>query len=405
MMEPTKEAGSGEKQPLGPVVQIDEGRIQAHLDGVVRSTVEEALNALLDAEADHLCGARKHERTEGRKDTRAGSYDRQLHTKAGEVTLTVPKLRSLPFETAIIERYRRRESSVEEALIEMYLAGVSVRRVEDITQALWGTRVSASTVSELNQKIYGKINEWRERPLVGEFPYIFLDGLWLKRSWGGEVKNVSVLVALGVAQSGYREILGVSEGAKEDKASWTNFLRELKQRGLKGVQLFVSDKCLGLVENLAEFYPEAKWQRCVVHFYRNVWTAVPSGKVKEVAAMLKAVHAQEDAKAAKEKASQIIQKLKMMRLSKAAEIVENGIDETLSYYSLPAEHWRCLRTNNPLERLMREIRRRTRVVGAFPDGQSALMLVAARLRYVAATKWGTKRYLQMNRLAEVVAIA
>jgi putative transposase len=405
MMEPTKEAGSGGKQPLGPVVQIDEGRIQAHLDGVVRSTVEEALNALLDAEADHLCGARKHERTEGRKDTRAGSYDRQLHTKAGEVTLTVPKLRSLPFETAIIERYRRRESSVEEALIEMYLAGVSVRRVEDITQALWGTRVSASTVSELNQKIYGKINEWRERPLVGEFPYIFLDGLWLKRSWGGEVKNVSVLVALGVAQSGYREILGVSEGAKEDKASWTNFLRELKQRGLKGVQLFVSDKCLGLVENLAEFYPEAKWQRCVVHFYRNVWTAVPSGKVKEVAAMLKAVHAQEDAKAAKEKASQIIQKLKMMRLSKAAEIVENGIDETLSYYSLPAEHWRCLRTNNPLERLMREIRRRTRVVGAFPDGQSALMLVAARLRHVAATKWGTKRYLQMNRLAEVVAIA
>jgi putative transposase len=405
MMEPTKEAGSGGKQPLGPVVQIDEGRIQAHLDGVVRSTVEEALNALLDAEADHLCGARKYERTEGRKDTRAGSYDRQLHTKAGEVTLTVPKLRSLPFETAIIERYRRRESSVEEALIEMYLAGVSVRRVEDITQALWGTRVSASTVSELNQKIYGKINEWRERPLVGEFPYIFLDGLWLKRSWGGEVKNVSVLVALGVAQSGYREILGVSEGAKEDKASWTNFLRELKQRGLKGVQLFVSDKCLGLVENLAEFYPEAKWQRCVVHFYRNVWTAVPSGKVKEVAAMLKAVHAQEDAKAAKEKASQIIQKLKMMRLSKAAEIVENGIDETLSYYSLPAEHWRCLRTNNPLERLMREIRRRTRVVGAFPDGQSALMLVAARLRHVAATKWGTKRYLQMNRLAEVVAIA
>jgi putative transposase len=405
MMEPTKEAGSGGKQPLGPVVQIDEGRIQAHLDGVVHSTVEEALNALLDAEADHLCGARKYERTEGRKDTRAGSYDRQLHTKAGEVTLTVPKLRSLPFETAIIERYRRRESSVEEALIEMYLAGVSVRRVEDITQALWGTRVSASTVSELNQKIYGKINEWRERPLVGEFPYIFLDGLWLKRSWGGEVKNVSVLVALGVAQSGYREILGVSEGAKEDKASWTNFLRELKQRGLKGVQLFVSDKCLGLVENLAEFYPEAKWQRCVVHFYRNVWTAVPSGKVKEVAAMLKAVHAQEDAKAAKEKASQIIQKLKMMRLSKAAEIVENGIDETLSYYSLPAEHWRCLRTNNPLERLMREIRRRTRVVGAFPDGQSALMLVAARLRHVAATKWETKRYLQMNRLAEVVAIA
>jgi transposase-like protein len=408
-MEPSKEAGSeavsGTRPGLGPVVQIDEGRIQAHLDEVVRATVEETLNALLDAEADELCGARKYERTEGRKDTRAGSYDRQLHTKAGEVTLTVPKLRTLPFETAIIERYKRRESSVEEALIEMYLAGVSVRRVEDITQALWGTRVSASTVSDLNQKIYGKIDEWRERPLVGDFPYVFLDGLWLKRSWGGEVKNVSVLVAIGVAQSGYREILAVSEGAREDKASWTQFLRELKDRGLKGVELFVSDKCLGLVDNLAEFYPEAKWQRCIVHFYRNVWTAVPTGKVKAVTAMLKAIHAQEDAQSAKEKARQVAIKLREMRLARAAEIVEAGIDETLSYYSMPSEHWRCLRTNNPLERLMREIRRRTRVVGAFPDGKSALMLVAARLRHVAATKWGTKRYLQMNRLAEVRSIA
>lgn len=249
--------------------------------------VEETLNALLDAEADHLCGARKYERTEGRKDTRSGSYDRKLGTKAGEVTLTVLKLRTLPFETAIIERYRRRESSVEEALIEMYLAGVSVRRVEDITQALWGSRVSASTVSELNQKIYGKIDEWRQRPLNGDFPYVFIDGLWLKRSWGGEGKNVSMLIAMGVSQSGFREILGVSEGAKKDGPSWTALLRELKQRGLKGVELFVSDKCLGLVENLAEFYPEAKWQRCVVHFYRNAWTAVPSGKVKQVAAMLR----------------------------------------------------------------------------------------------------------------------
>lgn len=163
-MEPT-EAGS-ETKTLGSVVQIDEGKIQAHLGEVVRSTVEETLNALLDAEADQLCGARKYERTEARQDTRAGSYERQLQTKAGEVSLKVPKLRSLPFETAIIERYRRRESSVEEALVEMYLAGVSVRRVEDITQALWGTRVSASTVSDLNQKIYRQIEEWRQQPLV-----------------------------------------------------------------------------------------------------------------------------------------------------------------------------------------------------------------------------------------------
>jgi putative transposase len=168
---------------------------------------------------------------------------------------------------------------------------------------------AASTVSDLNQKIYKQIEEWRQQPLVGEFPYVFLDGLWLKRSWGGEVKNVSVLVAIGVAQTGFRRILAVSEGAKEDKASWTAFLRELKERGLKSVKLYISDKCLGLVENLAEFYAEALWQRCVVHFYRNVWTAVATVKVKEVAAMLKAVHAQEDAQAAREKAAQVVEKL------------------------------------------------------------------------------------------------
>jgi Transposase, Mutator family len=257
-MEPTNQ---GEAPKLSQVIQIDEGKIQEHLGEVVRSTVEETLNAMLDAEADRLCRAERYERTEARKDTRAGSYQRQLQTKAGEVTLKVPKLRTLPFETAIIERYRRRESSVEEALVEMYLAGVSVRRVEDITEALWGTRVSPSTVSELNQKIYAQIEAWRNRPIEGKHPYVFLDGLWLKRSWGGEVRNVSLLVAIGVNDEGFREVLAVAEGSKEDKASWTAFLRHLKERGLQGVRLFVSDKCLGLVESLGEFYPEALWQQ------------------------------------------------------------------------------------------------------------------------------------------------
>lgn len=227
-----------------------------------------------------------------------------------------------------------------------------------------------------------------------------MDGIWLKRSWGGEVKNVSVLVAVGVDEKGYRQVLGVKEGAKEDKESWTAFLRHLKGRGLAGVGLFVSDKCLGLVESLAEFYPEALWQRCVVHFYRNVFTAVPKGKVREVAAMLKAIHAQEDRAAAEEKIKAVAAKLKKMRLAKASKLVEEGAPETLAFYAFPDQHWRSLRTNNPLERLMREIRRRTRVVGAFPDGESALMLVAARLRHVAGTKWGTRRYLKMDPLEE-----
>ena len=394
-----------ETRALDKVIRIDEAQVQAHLSEMVRSSVEETLNALLDAEADRLCQAKRYERTAARQDTRAGSYPRELHTKAGEVTLKVPKLRTLPFETAIIERYQRRETSVEEALIEMYLAGVSVRQVEDITEALWGTRVSPSTVSELNKKIYVQIEAWRNRPLEGRYPYVYLDGLWLKRSWGGEVRNVSVLVAIGVNEQGYREVLAAAEGSKEDKASWTAFLRHLKERGLAGVKLLVSDKCLGLIENLAEFYGEARWQRCVVHFYRNVWTAVPSGKVREVAAMLKAIHAQEDREAARQKADAVVVKLQQMKLAQAAQLVRDGIEETLSYYEFPREHWRCLRTNNPLERIMREIRRRTRVVGAFPDGQSALMLVAARLRHIAGTKWGTRRYLDMERLKETATLA
>lgn len=391
-------AGSQPAKPLGEVIHIDQTLVQQHLGEVVRSTVEEALNAMLDADADRLCRAQRYEHSPERVDTRAGHYERQLHTKAGEVTLRVPKLRSLPFETAIIERYRRREASVEEALLEMYYAGVSVRRVEDITEALWGTRVSPSTVSELNQKIAGQIEAWRNQPIEGEHAYVFLDGLWLKRSWGGEVKNVSVLVAIGVNQDGYREVLGVAEGTKEDKASWQAFLRHLKGRGLKGVKLFVGDKCLGLVESLGEFYPEAAYQRCVVHFYRNVWSLVPASKVRPVAAMLKAIHASEDRAAAQAKAALVVDKLREMKLPAAAALVAQSIEETFGYYAFPSEHHRSLRTNNPLERIMREIRRRTRVVGAFPDGNSALLLVSARLRHIASKTWGAKRYLDMTRL-------
>lgn len=399
-MENSKSLREGKERKSGQIIRIEQEQLTRHLDKVVRGTVEETLNALLDAEADRLCQASRYERTEKRKDTRAGHYKRNLDTKAGQVQLKVPKLRTLSFETAIIERYRRRESSVEEALMEMYLAGVSVRRVEDITEALWGTRVSPGTVSNLNKKVYERIEKWINSRIEGEYPYVFLDGIWLKRCWAGEVKNVSILVAIGVDQNGYRHVLGVQEGAKEDKESWMRFLRHLKSRGLQGVRLFVSDKCLGLVESLSDFYPQVQWQRCVVHFYRNVFTAVPKGRVKEVAAMLKAIHAQEDRQAAEEKIVAVLKKLKNMKLTNAAKIVEEGGKETLSYYDFPSQHWRSIRTNNPLERLMREIRRRTRVVGAFPDGQSALMLVAARLRHVAATRWGTRQYLNMERLTE-----
>ena len=387
-----------DEKTMGQVIQIDEARIRDHLGEMVRGTVEETLNAMLDAEADRLCGAARYERSEARQDTRAGSYERTLHTKAGDVSLNIPKLRRQTFETAIIERYRRRESSVEEALIEMYLAGVSVRRVEDITEALWGTRVSPSTVSNLNKKIYAKIEAWRNRRIEGEHPYLYLDGIVMKRSWAGEVRNVSLLVASAVNAEGFREILGICEGAKEDKSGWSAFLRHLVDRGLKGVQLIISDACRGLVESAAEYLPEASWQRCVVHFYRNVFSHVPASRVREVSHMLKAIHAQESRDTAEKKANAIIADLRAVKMSKAADIVELAFQQTLTYYNFPDIHWQKIRTNNPLERIMREIRRRTRVVGAFPDGQSCLNLAAARLRYVAGSAWSAKRYMNMRPL-------
>ena len=287
---------------------------------------------------------------------------------------------------------------MEEALIEMYLAGVSVRRVEDITEALWETKVSPGTISNLNKKAYEHIETWRTRPLSGSYPYVYVDGVYLKRSWGGEIQNVSVLVAIGVSQDGCREILGAAEGMKEDRESWRSFFVWLKEHGLTGVRLIISDKNLGMLETIPEVFPDARYQRCTVHFYRNIFSVTPRNKMKTVALMLKAIHAQESKDAAREKALQVSEKLRSMKLAKAAKKVEDGIEETLTYMDFPTQHWTRLRTNNAIERLNREIKRRTKAIGAFPDGQSALMLVCARLRHVAATSWGARRYMNMDHL-------
>ncbi len=380
------------------IIQLNEDLIKHDLKNLVRSSVEETLNALLDKEADELVNAQKYERSSNRQGYRSGHYKRNFQTTSGEVELNVPKLKGVPFETAIIERYRRRESSVEEALIEMYLAGVSVRRVEDITEALWGTKVSPGTISNLNKKAYEHIETWRSRPLSGTYPYVYVDGVYLKRSWGGEIQNVSILVAIGVSMDGCREIIGAAEGMKEDKESWRSFFVWLKKRGLTGVRLIIGDKSLGMLETIPEVFPDAHYQRCTVHFYRNIFSVIPRNKMKAVSIMLKAIHGQESKAAALEKAQQVAAKLIEMKLSKAAKKLQDGIEETLTYMDFPTQHWTRIRTNNTIERLNREIKRRTKAIGAFPDGQSALMLVCARLRHVAGTVWGTRCYMNMDHL-------
>ena len=303
------------------IVQLNEEIIKGQIKELVRGSVEETLNELLEKEAESLTQAARYERSEVRQGYRSGHYDRNLTTTSGDVTLHMPRLKGVSFETAIIERYRRRESSVEEALIEMYPAGVSVRRVEDITEALWGSKVSPATISELNKKAYVHIEDWRNCPLQGgRYPYVYVDGIYLRRNWGGEYENVAVLVAIAVNEDGFREVLGAAEGMKEDK------------------------------------------------------------------------------NASREKAKAVVAELKAMKLKEAAKKVEDGIEETLTYCDFPSEHWTRIRTNNVIERLNREIRRRTRVVGTFPDGNSALMLVCARLRHVAGTQWGNKKYMNMKHL-------
>ncbi len=386
---------------MADIIQLNQAEIKCQLGDLVRQSVEDTLNAMLDAEADQITQAHKYERTEKRLDTRAGHYNRKLATKAGEVTLRIPKLRTLPFDAAIIERYKRREESVEEALIEMYLAGVSVRRVEDISEALWGAKVSPGTISNLNQKAYVQIEAWRSRKLEVEYPYVYLDGIYLKKNWGGTIENIAILVALGVNSAGNREIIGAAEGGKEDKESWLKFLRSLKERGLSGARLMIGDKCLGLVEAIREVFPDTEYQRCIVHFMRNVFCNVPRTRGKEIGAKLKAIFAQEDGEACLRKAEEVAKFLRDNKMKAAASTLESGIQEALTYTNYPHEHWLKIRSNNGIERINREIRRRTNAVGAFPDGNSALMLVCARLRFVSASEWGVKTYLNMERLYEL----
>ena len=232
---------------------------------LVRKTIEGTINAMLDEEADQLVGAGPYERTD----------ERGFTTTSGQVTLKMPKLKGMRFATAVIKRCKRRETSVEEAIIEMYLAGMSTRRIKDVSDILRGASVSAGTVSNLNDKAFKAVDEWRCRFLTCEYPYVCIDGIYLKRSWGGSYENVAVMVAIGVNGDGYREVVGCAEGFTESKECWQGFLSWLKSRGLRSVRMFTGDKAAGMAGSIAEVFPGARYQRCTVHFYRNALAKPP----------------------------------------------------------------------------------------------------------------------------------
>lgn len=382
------------------IVSLDEGALKDYLAELVRKTVEDTLNAFLDEEADQIANAGRYERTDKRRAYRSGHYKRGLSTTSGEIALNVPKLRGATFASKVIERYQRRESSIEEAMMEMYLAGVSTRRIEDVSEILWGASVSPATVSKLNRRAFGAIDEWRKRPLTSTYAYVYVDGTYIKRNWGGAYEGVAVLVAVGVNAEGYREVIGCEEGFRESKDSWKEFLLGLRKRGLSGVRMVTGDKSEGMLGALSEVFPDAMYQRCTVHFYRNVLNKVPRRKRKAVAASIKAIHAQESRKKCLSKAAEIADELRAEKLTDAARVIEEGAAETLTYTLFPPEHWRRIRTNNGIERLNREIKRRTDAVGSFPAGDAAVMLAAARCKYVAEGSWGQRRYLDIGLLDE-----
>ena len=297
---------------------------ETKLDTMVREKVERIVNAMLDAEADEIANAARYERTGERKAYRAGHYERKLTAKAGRLALKVPKLKGEVFESAVIERYRRREQSVEESLIDMYLAGVSTRQVDDISQLLWGDRMPSQTLSDKLKKVYEDIDSWRTRPLESEYPYVFMDGVWHKRSWGGGVENVSVLVVIGVDSEGHREVIGVAEGMKEDGDSWEQFVRGMIERGLKGVRLVVGDRCAGLVSTVNSMLPKARYQRCMVHFMRNVLSKTPPTHRQWASAALKAIFAMESRESALAKAESVAAEMEARRLKAAANCLREG---------------------------------------------------------------------------------
>ena len=295
-----------------PIVTLNEESLRSDLRELVRKTVEDTLNGLLEAEADELVGAERHERTAEREAYRAGHYDRGLTTSSGEVTIHMPKLKGARLATAAIERYRRRESSVEEAMIEMHLAGVSTRRIEDVSEILWGSSVSAATVPDLNEKAFASVEEWRNRPPGRAYPYACVDGIYLKRSWGGAYENVAVMIAIGVNDDGYREVIGAAEGFTESSECRRGFPSRLRSRGLHGVRMVVGDKASGMVGSIAEVFPEAAHRRRTVHFHRNVPARVPKSRRAAVAAMLEAVHAMESREASEAKALAVAEELEGM---------------------------------------------------------------------------------------------
>jgi putative transposase len=386
---------------LTPEKHEFEHDLKLDVEARVRQGVKAVLEEVLEEEMTQHLKAGYRELTPTRRGERNGYYQRNLVTPAGKIErLEVPRDREGEFVTEVFERYKRMTGDVEEAVLEMYLSGISVRKIAGVTEALSRVQVGKDAVSRIASRLEEQHKEWRERSLEEkEYPYLYLDATYLKVRWGAGVTSMALLACVGVDEEGFREVLAVEVAGTEKGAAYASLLRGLIDRGLRGVRLVVSDDHEGIKSAVAGELPGAQWQRCAVHFERNVLAHVPTSSMAEVAQDLKAIFKVRRAKTARALAEEFVE-LYGKRFPKAVAVFEAGIGDALTYLSFPGSHHTRIRTTNMLERLFKEVKRRTRVVGVFPDETSASTL-ATEIALRSSEEWALRRYLVVDALEAV----
>ena len=388
-----------------PSVALKEYLINIGLDQDVdylRESVQLLTQMVIELEAEEQIGADKHKRTPKRNNHRNGYRKRSWETRVGEIELRIPKLRKGSFFPSLLDPRRRTEKALLAVVQQAYIEGVSTRKVDDLLKALGLTGIDKSKVSRICKELDDVVEQFRNRPLEGEYPYLWLDALYLKVRQNHRIVSMATVIAIGVDTQGRRHILGFALGASEESAFWLDFLRSLVQRGLKGVQLVTSDAHEGLKTAINQVLVEATWQRCRVHFMRNVLAHVPKRDKALIAAAIRTVFAQPDRDAAKQQLAEVV-KVMYSRWPKAAEILEQAEDDMLAYMTFPQKHWTRIYSTNPLERLNKEVKRRTNVVGVFPDQPSVIRLVGSILMEID-DEWqaAERRYFSLETMRELI---
>jgi putative transposase len=375
----------------------------ADVDDRIRSAATTIYQALIEAELTAVIGAAPHERSELRTAQRNGSRPRTLTTTAGDLELRIPKLRAGSFFPSLLERRRRIDQALFAVVMEAYLHGVSTRKVDDLVRALGAdTGISKSEVSRICADLDAEVGSFRDRSLAEQaFPYVFLDATYCKARVDRRVVSQAVVIATGVAADGHREVLGFAVGDSEDGAFWTAFLRTLKARGLAGTQLVISDAHTGLKSAIAAVLLGAAWQRCRVHFMRNVLARVPKGNAEMVAAAIRTIFAQPDAEHVHAQLD-VIAGMLGRQFPQVEAMLREAQDDLLAFTAFPVAHWKKIWSTNPLERLNKEIKRRTDVVGVFPNPEALLRLAGAVL-VEAHDEWqvSDRRYLSEGSMTQL----